>query len=167
MPIKDCNGEVIGVAQVSFYWCKKKSTFSILEWRRASAGRKRFYCSNIFSFQVINKKGDTCFTANDEKIFASYLQFCGIGLRNAQLYEKSQLEVKRNQVCKFWPEVVRINKQWKKKKNVASVRRRKLKKKVESFWIFRFTSFSLLPPSHSSFPFFSYCISGLWDFFLD
>lgn len=32
------------------------------------------------------------------KVFASYLQFCGIGLRNAQLYEKSQLEVKRNQV---------------------------------------------------------------------
>jgi dual 3',5'-cyclic-AMP and -GMP phosphodiesterase 11 len=31
-------------------------------------------------------------------VFASYLQFCGIGLRNAQLYEKSQLEVKRNQV---------------------------------------------------------------------
>lgn len=32
------------------------------------------------------------------QIFASYLQFCGIGLRNAQLYAKSQLEVKRNQV---------------------------------------------------------------------
>lgn len=26
------------------------------------------------------------------------MQFCGIGLRNAQLYEKSQLEIKRNQV---------------------------------------------------------------------
>ncbi|XP_075230732.1 dual 3',5'-cyclic-AMP and -GMP phosphodiesterase 11-like isoform X2 [Lycorma delicatula] len=62
MPIKDCNGEVIGVAQ------------------------------------VINKHGDSCFTVNDEKVFSSYLQFCGIGLRNAQLYEKSQLEVKRNQV---------------------------------------------------------------------
>ncbi|KAG8308407.1 cGMP-specific 3',5'-cyclic phosphodiesterase [Homalodisca vitripennis] len=62
MPIKDINGDVIGVAQ------------------------------------VINKQGDSCFTANDEKVFSSYLQFCGIGLRNAQLYEKSQLEVKRNQV---------------------------------------------------------------------
>lgn len=62
MPIKDINGEVIGVAQ------------------------------------VINKQGDTCFTTSDEKVFSSYLQFCGIGLRNAQLYEKSQLEVKRNQV---------------------------------------------------------------------
>ncbi|KAF4521720.1 hypothetical protein B566_EDAN012168 [Ephemera danica] len=62
MPIKDCNGEVIGVAQ------------------------------------VINKQGESCFTNNDQKIFSSYLQFCGIGLRNAQLYETSQLEVKRNQV---------------------------------------------------------------------
>ncbi|XP_014602837.1 PREDICTED: dual 3',5'-cyclic-AMP and -GMP phosphodiesterase 11-like [Polistes canadensis] len=63
MPIKDCNGDVVGVAQ------------------------------------VINKLGgEAQFTAQDEKIFAGYLQFCGIGLRNAQLYEKSQLEVKRNQV---------------------------------------------------------------------
>ncbi|CAG2057712.1 unnamed protein product, partial [Timema podura] len=62
MPIKDCSGDVIGVAQ------------------------------------VINKQNDSSFTVNDEKVFNSYLQFCGIGLRNAQLYEKSQLEVKRNQV---------------------------------------------------------------------
>ncbi|CAD6215931.1 GSCOCG00004233001-RA-CDS [Cotesia congregata] len=49
--------------------------------------------------QVINKLGgEAQFTVQDEKIFASYLQFCGIGLKNAQLYEKSQLEVKRNQV---------------------------------------------------------------------
>ncbi|XP_050665693.1 dual 3',5'-cyclic-AMP and -GMP phosphodiesterase 11-like isoform X2 [Leptidea sinapis] len=62
MPIKDINGEVIGVAQ------------------------------------VINKQNDGIFTPTDEKVFASYLQFCGIGLRNATLYERSQLEVKRNQV---------------------------------------------------------------------
>ena len=30
--------------------------------------------------------------------FSKYLQFCGVGLRNAQLYERSQLEVRRNQV---------------------------------------------------------------------
>lgn len=47
---------------------------------------------------MINKQNDGHFTVNDEKVFASYLQFCGIGLRNAQLYERSQLEVKRNQV---------------------------------------------------------------------
>ncbi|XP_071051898.1 dual 3',5'-cyclic-AMP and -GMP phosphodiesterase 11 isoform X3 [Onthophagus taurus] len=48
--------------------------------------------------QVINKVGDAPFSQQDQQIFASYLQFCGIGLRNAHLYEKSQLEVKRNQV---------------------------------------------------------------------
>jgi dual 3',5'-cyclic-AMP and -GMP phosphodiesterase 11 len=47
---------------------------------------------------VINKVSDHPFTKQDEEVFASYLQFCGIGLRNAHLYEKSQLEVKRNQV---------------------------------------------------------------------
>ncbi|KAJ8984666.1 hypothetical protein NQ317_015757 [Molorchus minor] len=62
MPIKDTNGDVIGVAQ------------------------------------VINKVGDQPFTKQDEEVFSSYLQFCGIGLRNAHLYEKSQLEIKRNQV---------------------------------------------------------------------
>jgi hypothetical protein len=51
--------------------------------------------------QVINKNnknGNNRFSNNDEKVFEKYLQFCGIGLRNAQLYERSQLEVKRNQV---------------------------------------------------------------------
>ncbi|CAG0919146.1 unnamed protein product [Notodromas monacha] len=47
--------------------------------------------------QVINKLDGGEFTMNDEQVFASYLQFCGIGLRNAQLYERSQLEIKRNQ----------------------------------------------------------------------
>ncbi|TRY74606.1 hypothetical protein TCAL_00771, partial [Tigriopus californicus] len=61
-PIKDTNGDVIGVAQ------------------------------------VINKAFDGTFNQNDEALFDKYLQFCGIGLRNAQLYERSQLEVKRNQV---------------------------------------------------------------------
>lgn len=57
--------------------------------------------------QVINKQGDNevTFTTNDSRVFAGYLQFCGIGLKNAQLYERSQLEIKRNQVitqCEFW-----------------------------------------------------------------
>nr|CFW94219.1 Eka-cGMP gated channel beta 2 protein [Euperipatoides kanangrensis] len=64
MPIKDIDGEVIGVAQ------------------------------------VINKISpeDEPFDENDEKVFASYLAFCGIGICNARLYERSQLENKRNQV---------------------------------------------------------------------
>ncbi|KAB7506654.1 Dual 3',5'-cyclic-AMP and -GMP phosphodiesterase 11 [Armadillidium nasatum] len=49
--------------------------------------------------QVINKHQEKYFHKfSDEKVFESYLQFCGIGLKNAQLYERSQLEVKRNQV---------------------------------------------------------------------
>ena len=61
-PIKDSDGDVIGVSQ------------------------------------VINKNNDGYFSKNDETVFEKYLQFCGIGLRNAQIYERSQLEVKRNQV---------------------------------------------------------------------
>ncbi|XP_037079257.1 dual 3',5'-cyclic-AMP and -GMP phosphodiesterase 11-like isoform X2 [Pollicipes pollicipes] len=48
--------------------------------------------------QAVNKQGGSRFSAADEEVFASYLQFCGIGLRNAQLYERSQLENKRNEV---------------------------------------------------------------------
>jgi len=48
--------------------------------------------------QVINKNGEEFFNKNDESVFEKYLPFCGIGLRNAQQYERSQLEVKRNQV---------------------------------------------------------------------
>ncbi|CAG7733848.1 unnamed protein product [Allacma fusca] len=48
--------------------------------------------------QVINKRNGAAFTAKDEQVFLNYLQFCGIGLGNAQLYQQSRLEVKRNQV---------------------------------------------------------------------
>ena len=48
--------------------------------------------------QVINKANDGFFSRHDERLFEKYLQFCGIGLRNAQIYERSHLEVKRNQV---------------------------------------------------------------------
>ncbi|CAL1590635.1 unnamed protein product [Knipowitschia caucasica] len=50
--------------------------------------------------QAINKKcGEDCaFTDQDEKDFSAYLAFSGIVLHNAQLYETSQLENRRNQV---------------------------------------------------------------------
>ena len=38
------------------------------------------------------------FDEKDMQVFTQYLQFCGIGLRNAQLFERSQIENKRNQV---------------------------------------------------------------------
>jgi len=47
--------------------------------------------------QVINKSIGA-FTQKDEKIFASYLGFCGIAIHNAQLFEKIQLENRRNEV---------------------------------------------------------------------
>ncbi|KAI8794602.1 cGMP-specific 3,5-cyclic phosphodiesterase [Biomphalaria glabrata] len=64
MPIKDSEGEVIGVAQ---------------------------------AINKISAK-DEPFDEHDEKVFGTYLAFCGIGLKNAQLYEKSLLENFRNQV---------------------------------------------------------------------
>lgn len=54
--------------------------------------------------QAINKKSNKVdgdfetFTSSDEEIFQHFLQFCGIGLRNAQLYEQKNLENRRNQV---------------------------------------------------------------------
>ncbi|XP_040186160.1 cGMP-specific 3',5'-cyclic phosphodiesterase isoform X3 [Rana temporaria] len=50
--------------------------------------------------QAINKKSGNngTFTEQDEKDFSSYLAFCGIVLHNAQLYETSLLENRRNQV---------------------------------------------------------------------
>ncbi|MBZ3875373.1 cGMP-specific 3',5'-cyclic phosphodiesterase [Sciurus carolinensis] len=50
--------------------------------------------------QAINKKSTSggTFTEKDEKDFAAYLAFCGIVLHNAQLYETSLLENRRNQV---------------------------------------------------------------------
>ncbi|XP_071397834.1 cGMP-specific 3',5'-cyclic phosphodiesterase-like, partial [Centroberyx affinis] len=50
--------------------------------------------------QAINKKcGENgAFSEQDEKDFSAYLAFSGIVLHNAQLYETSQLENRRNQV---------------------------------------------------------------------
>ncbi|XP_064632499.1 dual 3',5'-cyclic-AMP and -GMP phosphodiesterase 11-like isoform X2 [Lineus longissimus] len=61
---------------------------------------KDHYGETIGVAQAINKIGviNEPFDEKDEKVFSSYLAFCGIGLRNAQLYERSQLENRRNQV---------------------------------------------------------------------
>ncbi|XP_067256403.1 cGMP-specific 3',5'-cyclic phosphodiesterase isoform X1 [Chanodichthys erythropterus] len=50
--------------------------------------------------QAINKRcgENRTFTEQDERDFSSYLAFSGIVLHNAQLYETSQLENRRNQV---------------------------------------------------------------------
>lgn len=42
--------------------------------------------------------GSIEFTERDVEVFKRYLTFCGIGIQNAQLFESSVLEYKRNQI---------------------------------------------------------------------
>ncbi|XP_014216594.1 cGMP-specific 3',5'-cyclic phosphodiesterase isoform X2 [Copidosoma floridanum] len=49
--------------------------------------------------QIINKtNGSHEFTERDVEVFQRYLTFCGIGIQNAQLFELSVLEYRRNQI---------------------------------------------------------------------
>ncbi|XP_053619879.1 cGMP-specific 3',5'-cyclic phosphodiesterase-like isoform X1 [Plodia interpunctella] len=49
--------------------------------------------------QIINKTdGSKEFSPHDVEVFRRYLTFCGIGIQNAQLFESSVLEYKRNQI---------------------------------------------------------------------
>lgn len=49
--------------------------------------------------QIINKTNGTQeFTTRDVEVFQRYLTFCGIGIQNAQLFEMSVLEFRRNQI---------------------------------------------------------------------
>ncbi len=48
--------------------------------------------------QIMNKEQGEEFTEMDLKVFERYLTFCGIGIQNAQLFEVSILEYKKNQV---------------------------------------------------------------------
>lgn len=49
--------------------------------------------------QIINKTDNSLeFSNRDVEVFQRYLTFCGIGIQNAQLFEVSVLEYKRNQV---------------------------------------------------------------------
>ncbi|CAH1122354.1 unnamed protein product [Ceutorhynchus assimilis] len=49
--------------------------------------------------QIINKTDNSPeFSNHDVEVFQRYLTFCGIGIQNAQLFEVSVLEYKRNQI---------------------------------------------------------------------
>ncbi|KAK7792520.1 hypothetical protein R5R35_009928 [Gryllus longicercus] len=49
--------------------------------------------------QIINKTDGTDeFSKRDVEVFQRYLTFCGIGIQNAQLFEMSVLEFRRNQI---------------------------------------------------------------------
>ncbi|KPM02233.1 cGMP-dependent 3',5'-cyclic phosphodiesterase-like protein [Sarcoptes scabiei] len=86
--------------------CYQDSRFSDIIDHKTGYKTHDMLCNPIFDIdgevigvaQVINKKNSDSFDSNDENVFYKYLQFCGIGLRNAQIYERSQLENKRNQV---------------------------------------------------------------------
>lgn len=52
--------------------------------------------------QIINKTDHSQeFTPHDVEVFQRYLTFCGIGIQNAQLFEVSVMEYRRNQVRLF------------------------------------------------------------------
>lgn len=49
--------------------------------------------------QIINKTdGSAAFSEKDVEVFRRYLTFCGIGIQNAQLFETSVQEYRRNQI---------------------------------------------------------------------
>lgn len=92
--------------------CYSDNRFSDLVDRRTGYHTRNMLCAPIHDIngevmgvaQVINKKPrrsedpEPDFNEKDMDVFTSYLKFCGIGLRNAQLFERSLLENKRNQV---------------------------------------------------------------------
>ena len=95
--------------------CYADDRFSDLVDRKTGYRTKNMLCAPIHDIygdvmgvaQVINKLAknscdEACaeadFDQKDMEEFTRYLQFCGIGLRNAQLFERSQVENKRNQV---------------------------------------------------------------------
>ncbi len=88
MPICNNYGDVIGVAQVVnkkggkeiFFTDKELKVYKITIFDRPSEAILIFEI--IFNFQSLKR----------------YLTFCGIGLQNAQLFEVSILEYKKNQV---------------------------------------------------------------------
>lgn len=95
------SGESLNIAD-----CYEDPRFTDAIDQRTGYLTKHMLCAPIFDkqgeivgvAQVINKRDGNPFTKSDEIKFQRYLQFCGIGLRNAQSFEHCQLENKRNQV---------------------------------------------------------------------
>lgn len=95
------SGESVNIAN-----CYEDPRFTNAVDQRTGYTTKHMLCAPIYDkrneivgvAQVINKRNGQAFSREDEIKFKQYLQFCGIGLRNAQSYENCQLENKRNQV---------------------------------------------------------------------
>ncbi|GIX82357.1 dual 3',5'-cyclic-AMP and -GMP phosphodiesterase 11, partial [Caerostris extrusa] len=91
MPICDANGEVKAVAQ-TINKCRGEKPFTYADEERSIL--PHYICTLVKDF--CRQLGEIDVEAI--VYFSRYLQFCSIGLRNAELYEKSDLENKRNQV---------------------------------------------------------------------
>lgn len=121
-PIHDIFGEVMGVAQVinkkrtitkssnnnnsmrdsTLISCAEKTTTTLKTTKNPSSADNSSSASSSQSHLPSTASQSTIidldFDDKDMQVFTQYLQFCGIGLRNAQLFERSQMENKRNQV---------------------------------------------------------------------
>lgn len=51
-----------------------------------------------YKYFIVQISGSKEFASRDVEVFKRYLTFCGIGIQNAQLFESSVLEYKRNQI---------------------------------------------------------------------
>lgn len=86
MPICNYEGDIIGVAQIINKTNGKSSAFNATPFSPQSI---------IGSF---HSTGCMEFDEHDVEIFRRYLTFCGIGIQNAQLFEMSVQEYRRNQI---------------------------------------------------------------------
>ncbi|KAF5400209.1 hypothetical protein PHET_06132 [Paragonimus heterotremus] len=89
MPIKDVDGTVLAVALVMNKRQRRRSSLTTLS----------AYSPKKSDAPSPETTGDLeSFTDRDVRVFQSYVNFCGIGLHNAQIYQKSRLETYRNQI---------------------------------------------------------------------
>lgn len=86
MPICNYEGDIIGVAQIINKTNGKLPSPHVIQFGSQSL---------IWSFRPA---GCMEFDEHDVEIFRRYLTFCGIGIQNAQLFEMSVQEYRRNQI---------------------------------------------------------------------
>jgi len=83
MPICNYEGDIIGVAQII---------------NKTNGGYITPLNITFLNISIIHFLGCMEFDEHDVEIFRRYLTFCGIGIQNAQLFEMSVQEYRRNQI---------------------------------------------------------------------
>ena len=95
MPVCNYDGEVIGVAQI----INKRGGINNNEFTETDLKViilfQMILFEDISRYNTINSK---LLLTVSFQVFKRYLTFCGIGIQNAQLFEVSILEYKKNQV---------------------------------------------------------------------